>query len=69
MAIFYSNRETLGCLQHAKSAECPGLQLENGKVVGLRQAAVIKGETGAASANIQPVIHPQTKVTAGKKRE
>lgn len=68
MAIFSINRDTLGYLQHVKSAECPGLHLENGKVVGLGQAAVIKGETGAASANIQPLIHPQPKVTAGEKR-
>lgn len=50
------------------SAECPGFQLQNCEVVGLRQAAVIKGETGAASAQEQPLVHPQTKVTTGMKR-
>lgn len=51
------------------SAECPGFQLQNREIVGLRQAAVIKGETGAASAQKQPLVHPQTKVTTGMKRD
>lgn len=51
------------------SAECPGFQLQNREVVCLRQAAVIKGETGAASAQEQPLIHPQTKVTTEMKRD
>lgn len=45
------------------SAECPGFQLQDREVVGLRQTAVIKGKTGAASAKEQPLVHPQTKVT------
>lgn len=51
------------------SAECPGFQLQNREVVGLRQTAVIKGETGAASAQEQPLVHPQTKVTTEMKRD
>lgn len=51
------------------SAKCPGFQIQNCEVVCLRQAAVIKGETGAASAQEQPLIHPQTKVTTEMKRD
>lgn len=51
------------------SAECPGFQVQNGEVVGLRQTAVVEGETRAAPAQKQPLVHPQTKMTTEVKRD
>lgn len=45
------------------SAECPGFQVQNGEIVGLRQTAVVESETRAAPAQKQPLIHPQTEMT------
>lgn len=45
------------------SAECPRLQVHDSKVIGFRQATVVEGEAGAAAAEVQILIHPQTKVT------
>lgn len=45
------------------SAKRPSLQVYDSKVVGFGQAAVVEGEAGAAAADVQILIHPQTKVT------
>lgn len=45
------------------SAECPSLQVHNLEVISFRQATVVEGEAGAAAAEVQILIHPQTKVT------
>lgn len=50
------------------SAERPGLQVHDSKVIGFREATVVEGEAGAAAAEIQILIHPQTKVTTEERK-
>lgn len=40
------------------SAERPGLQIHDSKVIGFWEATVVEGEAGAAAAKIQILIHP-----------
>lgn len=49
------------------SAERPGLQVHDSKVVSFWEAAVVEGEAGAAAAEVQILIHPQTKVTTERR--
>lgn len=59
-----------GASQKVSSAKRPHLQLHDSEVVGVRQTAVVEGKAGAAAAQVQVLIHPQTEVTtAAGKRE
>lgn len=51
------------------SAECPHLQLHDPEVIGFREATVVESVTGSAAAQIQSLIHPQTKMTTGEKTD
>lgn len=44
------------------SDEPPHLQLHDSEVVGFREAAVVEGMAGAAAAQVQVLVHPQSKV-------
>lgn len=46
-----------------RSPEGPGLKLQHPEVALLRQAAVAKGVTRAASAHVQRLVQPQAKVS------
>lgn len=46
------------------SDEPPHLQLHDSEVVGFREAAVVEGVAGAAAAQVQVLVHPQSKVAA-----
>lgn len=46
------------------SDEPPHLQFHDSEVVGFREAAVVEGVAGAATAQVQVLVHPQSKVAA-----
>lgn len=48
------------------SGELPHLQLHDSEVVGFREAAVVEGVAGAAAAEVQVLIHPQSKVATAR---
>lgn len=51
------------------SGEPPHLQLHDSEVVGFREAAVVEGVAGAAPAQVQVLIHPQTKVATAREKD
>lgn len=51
------------------SPEGPGLQLQHPEVTGLRQAAVVEGVAGAAPAQEQRLVQPQSEVTTEERDE
>lgn len=51
------------------SAERPHLQLHDTEVVRFGEATVVESVAGAAAAQVQILIHPQTKVTAAQETE
>lgn len=51
------------------SGELPHLQLHDSEVVGFREAAVVEGVAGAAAAQVQVLIHPQSKVATAREKD